>query len=566
MALGPIDYYGMQPHYDLAKEFGEAAQLGLGFRQVLDQRASQQASQERAAQYQADVSAFMQTPTPEAAAKLALAYPEHAEPVTKAWGSLNAEQQKRELQDTYTIASTLHADRPDLALQQIDQRREAMKNSGQSTAELDALRDVVEKDPKAAYAHTLTIAARLPGGDAILKNLQSINKDARDGAESEVTVAGKQADNASKLDAVVSSTFGSLVGKNAKPAQVKTAIGSLFARKVIGAERRAELEANIPEDPKLIDRYLKQVQASGMKPDDQMKYTTPDANTVANNERIAAEGAANRAKDIKVTQMVSDREANSGDDAASFTKEAIDNAAARYNIDGTLPPMGMGKAAAAGRTKILNRAAELKAGISGEQQRRDQLTNKGDIASQNKAVREFTSGKLGASVRSFNVGLAHLDTLGQLADAMSNKDTQAINRVGNYFATQTGAEAPVKFEAAKKVVTDEIVKAIVGAGGTGHDREEAAKTVSAASSPAQLRGVINTYKELMVGQLGGLEQQYRTGSGRDDFHKFLSPQAQALYGKHSAAPVPSGPAVGTVDGGFRFKGGDPAQKSNWERL
>lgn len=152
--------------------------------------------------------------------------------------------------------------------------------------------------------------------------------------------------------------------------------------------------------------------------------------------------------------------------------------------------------------------------------------NAADFGSQSNALKQFTSGKLGNSVRSFNVSISHLDTLSNLADALDNGNTQLINRVGNEWATQTGQAAPTDFNAAKKIVGDEIVKAIVGAGGGVSDREEAAKTINAANSPAQLRGVINTYKELMRGQLGGLQQQYEQSTGRTDFDRFLSPAAQ----------------------------------------
>lgn len=41
---------------------------------------------------------------------------------------------------------------------------------------------------------------------------------------------------------------------------------------------------------------------------ERMQYEAPDANTVATNDRVRAEGVANRANQVKVTQMVSDRQ------------------------------------------------------------------------------------------------------------------------------------------------------------------------------------------------------------------------------------------------------------------
>jgi hypothetical protein len=261
-------------------------------------------------------------------------------------------------------------------------------------------------------------------------------------------------------------------------------------------------------------------------------FTGKPVNTIANTQSpdsIASTATTRRWQDLTHAD-------NTAGDQAPITDAAILNAAARYNLDGTLPPMGMGKNAAAGRSAILNQAAVLKDGVDPEQQRRDQLTFKADNASQTAAVKAFTSGKQGNSVRSFNVSLSHLDTLSSLADALHNGDAKMFNKFGNYIAEQTGNPAPTNFDAAKKIVGDEVVKAIVGAGGGVHDREEAARVIASANSPAQLKGAIGTYQELMRGQLDGLQQQYEASTGRKDFNKFLSQHAQDTRGPASNSP------------------------------
>jgi len=144
-----------------------------------------------------------------------------------------------------------------------------------------------------------------------------------------------------------------------------------------------------------------------------------------------------------------------------------------------------------------------------------------------KAMKDFSTGKQGNTVRSFNVALYHLGTLDKLADALSNNDLKQVNRFSQMVAEQTGNPAPLNFDAAKKIVADEIVKAIVGSGGGVTDREEAAKTINRANTPAQLKGAISTYKELMQGQLKGLQQQYESSTGKTDFNKFLTPESLA---------------------------------------
>lgn len=152
-----------------------------------------------------------------------------------------------------------------------------------------------------------------------------------------------------------------------------------------------------------------------------------------------------------------------------------------------------------------------------------------------KATKDFATGKQGNAVRSFNVGISHLDTLSGLGDALNNGDTQLLNRIGNAYSTQTGNPAPVNFETAKQIVGDEVTKAIVGGGGGVADREKAQKVLDAVQSPAQLKGAIGTLQTLMRGQLDGLQQQYEQSTGRKDFNRFLSPAAQNL--RHGSAPA-----------------------------
>jgi hypothetical protein len=44
------------------------------------------------------------------------------------------------------------------------------------------------------------------------------------------------------------------------------------------------------------------------------------------------------------------------------------------------------------------------------------------------------------------------------------------------------------------------------------------------------------------------------------------PQRRPLAFQEQEQPSSSGPEVGTIDNGWRFKGGDPADPNNWERI
>lgn len=141
------------------------------------------------------------------------------------------------------------------------------------------------------------------------------------------------------------------------------------------------------------------------------------------------------------------------------------------------------------------------------------------------AYKAFASGKQGDQVRSFNVGISHLNTVAELADALGNGDTPALNRISQAIAEATGGAAPTNLETAKEVVKAEIVKAVSGAGGGAGDRERALAGIDKAASPAQLKGAIGVAQKLMGGQLGGLRRQYEQSTGRKDFESLLSPDA-----------------------------------------
>lgn len=165
-----------------------------------------------------------------------------------------------------------------------------------------------------------------------------------------------------------------------------------------------------------------------------------------------------------------------------------------------------------------------------------------DYAASKAAQTNFATGKNGNTVRSLNVAISHLDTLGHLSDALGNGNLQVANSIGQGYAQQTGSAAPTNFDTAKTIVGDEITKAIIGTGGSQADRDKAQSVISRANSPAQLKGAIQTYQKLLGGQLRGLRQQYETTTKAKNFNDYLSPETQTILGglsdEASASPAP----------------------------
>lgn len=162
-----------------------------------------------------------------------------------------------------------------------------------------------------------------------------------------------------------------------------------------------------------------------------------------------------------------------------------------------------------------------------------------------KQADSFAAGPLGSTARSLGVGVAHLDVLQGLGDALQNGDVQMINAAKQEWSRQFGGEAPVDFEAAKSIVADEIAKGVIGGQNAQSDREALAASVRSSSSPQQLKGVITTFQQLMGGQLGGLRQQYQSvNPGANDFdERFLTPETARILEQFSGAGGSNDPAL-----------------------
>ena len=168
--------------------------------------------------------------------------------------------------------------------------------------------------------------------------------------------------------------------------------------------------------------------------------------------------------------------------------------------------------------------------------------NSRDFGLQTAAEKEFNIGKNGNKTRSLNVAVSHLTTLDTAAVALRANDVRAFNEFKQAWQRETGKSAPTDFNAVRELVADEIVAAVVPGVGALADRKALKDTIVSKSSPEQLQGVVKYYKELLGGQLGGLETQYKASTGKTDFRqRYLTPEAIAALTPGQKA-LPAGAA------------------------
>ncbi len=236
----------------------------------------------------------------------------------------------------------------------------------------------------------------------------------------------------------------------------------------------------------------------------------------------------------KTAKEVAGTAAATGENPYEWAKANPDNPRAvamlgdaeRYLKTGVLPTnMGRGAqgAAEARRIRAIANQMAVERGIPLEELPKKWQTFK----SEQVAIQRFMSGPQGNTTRSLNVVVDHAETLQRLGEALKNKDIQVFNRVAQEWAQQTGRAAPVNFDMAKQIVGAELIKALGVAGaGTEDERAQLGKSLSRASSPEQLAGVIgDVIQPLLGGQIRGLRKQFTssTGLGEDKFNEMLFP-------------------------------------------
>jgi hypothetical protein len=261
-----------------------------------------------------------------------------------------------------------------------------------------------------------------------------------------------------------------------------------FGNKIGGdlTQYRAPISVNRGNSNDFLDPYTLQPKASFKT------FQSPDS---------AASNATSRANNADTIRAENMRSGFNPDGSATGDMETT----ARAIASGQLPPPSGMALTSPRNQRLLARVMEL-----------NPKYDFTDITAKKKAASDFTSGSQGNALRSFSVAGQHLDQLGQLVDAMNNGNTQLVNKIGNIYSQQTGNPAVTNFDAAKDVVSKEVVKAIVAGGGGVSEREELSKLMDSAKSPAQLKGVIAQYRNLMAAQHEALLQQRRAAGLRDE--------------------------------------------------
>jgi hypothetical protein len=229
-------------------------------------------------------------------------------------------------------------------------------------------------------------------------------------------------------------------------------------------------------------------------------------------------------------------------DSGALTTDAIEMAADRYRIDGTLPPnLGRGTQGAKNSALILGRAAEKakESGDDGEAARLRQVANKASSTALAQLSKQ--EAMVGAFEKNFN---KNADLAVAQSDKVDRTGVPALNRWILAGKKNIGGDPDVAvLDVAMKAVINEYTKIISGSMGNAAMAEGEIKKVTdllnSAHTPEQVRGVIAFMKK-------------ETGNRMTSF---ADQKAELTKGMRSAAPAPA--ATGDIEKRFSA---DPSVK------
>jgi len=138
----PVNYLGMIPQLDLAKQFE-------GFGEALAERQKRTQTEEVKAAYKTDLQEVLNNPSMKAFNDFSLKYPQQREAVKDVASRFTTEQQDAEFNIGRDVAISLENDKPEVALNIVNKAITARKGSNLSTAVYDQIQQILSntEDP-----------------------------------------------------------------------------------------------------------------------------------------------------------------------------------------------------------------------------------------------------------------------------------------------------------------------------------------------------------------------------------------------------------------------------------
>lgn len=544
--MNPIDYAGMTPAPDFAQSIGQGLQIGAGFQQLQQRRAELEKAQlaaQRTAQFRNEVGPALQAGDPAALVQLFGKYPDFGDQIKQASGFLNDADENNKKTTSATVYNGLQSGNVDIAKQALQSRVNYLTKIGADANEwkgaLDALNSgdpdkIKQVQQQATLMHALYNPKAIETVNAMNTDRRAEQLQPGKVREGEASADKVQAEVAAKNSELIGQTLGSLQNaKNLKPSQVITAIKSLAAKGAIPKDQVDAFVSSVPDNPNELTGYLDAYKMAGMSPSEQMKYTSVDANTRANN------AVTMRGQNMVDAREKARQEASNSDEGM-LPPETIKMMAEQYRAGDTSVMQNLGRGAQGAKNiiAIRNEIASQTAGAGG---------NGRDLAAQNAEYFGTKAGQRAAGTRIANVEMAVQEArnLVPLAlDASAKVARSGLLPFGKaqiMFDTQTNDPLLGQFAAANNALINTYARAISPSGvPTVADKEHAREMLSTAKDQRAYAAIVKQMdKEMSAAQ----EAPQHV---RQSFN-------QAVTGKKKVETVPNPVAPAALPSGWSVK-------------
>jgi hypothetical protein len=139
--MQPNNYILPQP--DFSESFVKGLQMGEVMRVARLRRKEEQEAEE----FKTELSTALNGSDPRAFLNLSVKYPKYGQGLKTAWEAMKQEQRSAEFNSAREVFYAINSGRPDVALSVVDRQIAAMKNAGQDPAQLQQIKEGIQRDP-----------------------------------------------------------------------------------------------------------------------------------------------------------------------------------------------------------------------------------------------------------------------------------------------------------------------------------------------------------------------------------------------------------------------------------
>lgn len=196
----------------------------------------------------------------------------------------------------------------------------------------------------------------------------------------------------------------------------------------------------------------------------------------------------------------------------------------------------------------------------------------GKVAQKRKYLNSFASPAAIKNEQTLNSTIGHLTDLNDLLPKMSNSDIQKLNSMSQSAIQALGkGSIYYQFNENRNLLVEELSKLYKGGSPAQAEIESHKGELFAAQSMEQMKAVLGQMARNLedAGDAIGDVRERRTGESASDATPYTGNSRERLskvFDDTGVAGHHNTPQAGDVMDGYKFKGGNPADQSSWEKV